>query len=621
MRSKTSPLAHSKLTETILKINPGVDKQAEAQNVKLSKLMKKSTKTAEFNKKVFRNEFTSRMEQRKKLYDRLRPKLDEGVRSKIDKIKEKERKREVERKRKEEAEKLLMKKQNGKRGANGDLHENRIENWGNEHTHTTGAGTIDWSEDTGPDFSRRSSLKSSIFELAIAASGTTSPGPTFTENPLGSVIVRRDSNDSKFPEVYLTKAGKPEKTPTPSPRDAQEKMLSLMNLLPAPTPTRFVGKMHKKMIEERKKSEINLLNKSKPSSRRSSISPSTEMIKEVKESITPSPTPRRTSIGKAAKAITKVGDIARKIKRENSKNEDSSSGNTSPSIIGSSKKGGSGLSPLSSTRSSPLAQRKDGKKKGKGGGKNKTDALDMQPKESNEDEEGNKELKHRIFFIEKKELSDEEILDNIGKEAWSPTLDTNLKVATLDIKAAKDKKESKPDSGNKSIVYSGSVREKLAKANVANLDQGKVLAGTVKFLGKMLNKKDKHGLYPEVAIEAAGDEDNDKEDIKEDNPIIVALDKLNIKSQGGRESKISRSFSSMSNKTGLGGHQDTTLASLSHVENSQQASKEGENQKKEDVLKVLKGGLCRVTQENIFNWNTNNTDRTDVELKPIFIPF
>ena len=51
-------------------------------------------------------------------------------------------------------------------------------------------------------------------------------------------------------------------------------------------------------------------------------SPSTEMIKEVKETVTPSPTPRRTSIGKAAKAISKVGDIARKIKRENSKPED-----------------------------------------------------------------------------------------------------------------------------------------------------------------------------------------------------------------------------------------------------------------------------------------------------------
>ena len=604
MRSKTSPLVHSKLTETILKINPGVDKQAEAQSIKLSKLIKKSTRTAEFNKKVFRNEFTSKMEQRKKLYDRLRPKLDEGVRSKIDKIKEKERKKEIEKKRKEEAEKLLLKRQNIKKGVNGDLHENRIDNWGNDHT--PGAGTIDWSSDTGPDFSRRSSLKSSIFELAIAPSGTTSPGPTFTENPLGSVIVRRDSNDSKFPEVYLTKAGKLEKTPTPSPRDAQERMLSLMNLLPAPTPTRFVGKMHKKMLEERKKSETNLL-KSKPSSRRSSISPSTEMIKEVKETVTPSPTPRRTSIGKAAKAISKVGDIARKIKRENSKPEDSSSGNTSPSIIGSSKRGG--ISPISSTRSSPLAQRKEGKKKGKGGGKSKTE--EVQSKDGVEEDEGNKELKHRIFFLEKKDLSDEEILENIGKEAWSPAPAGNLlKITTTGKNLAKEK------SSTRTIVYSGALREKLAKANVANLDQGKVLAGTVKFLGKMLNRKDKHGLYPDVTT----DEDA-KDDSKEDNPIIVALDKLNIKTQGGRESKTSRSFSSMSNKTGGGGgHQDTTLAS--HVEaNQQQASKEGENQKKEDVLKVLKGGLSRVTQENIFNWNMNNTDRTDVELKPIFVPF
>ena len=118
-----------------------------------------------------------------------------------------------------------------------------------------------------------------------------------------------DSDDKKFPEVYLTKAGLREKTPTPSPRGPQEKLMSFMNLLPAPTPTRFVGKMHKKMIEERKKSETNLLNnKSKPSSRRSSISPTTETIKEIKETTSPATTPRRPSISKAAKALGKMAE-------------------------------------------------------------------------------------------------------------------------------------------------------------------------------------------------------------------------------------------------------------------------------------------------------------------------
>ena len=41
----------------------------------------------------------------------------------------------------------------------------------------------------------------------------------------------------------------------------------------------------------------------------------------------------------------------------------------------------------------------------------------------------------------------------------------------------------------------------------------------------------------------------------------------------------------------------------------------------EDVLSVLKGGLSKVTEVNISSWNTNNNDRTDLELQPIFIPF
>ena len=75
---KTNPLSNSKLTETILKINPGVDKQSEMQARKLTKLMKKSTRSSDFAKKCFKNDFEARMEQRRKLYDKLRPKLDEA---------------------------------------------------------------------------------------------------------------------------------------------------------------------------------------------------------------------------------------------------------------------------------------------------------------------------------------------------------------------------------------------------------------------------------------------------------------------------------------------------------------------------------------------------------------
>ena len=352
MKTKTDPLANSKLTETILKINPGVDKQAQLQSAKLAKLIKKSGRTSDFHRKSVKNDFESRMEYRKKLYDKMRPKLDDATRARIDKIKEKERKKEAEKLKKEEAERLLRRRSSVRKGEDQSRWQTEPQAPGHGG-HGPGPPTLDWSSDTGPDFSRRSSLKSSIFDLGLARSE--SPGPLFTENPLGSasVIVRRDSSDTKYPEVYLTKAGK---DPTPSPRDAQEKLMSFMNLLPAPTPTRFVGKMHKKMIEERKKSEINLLSKSKPSSRRSSISPSTETIQELKESQSPAPSlgkdsTRKQSITKAAKAISKVGDLARKIKRENSKSDDSDSKKTTP-------KSTPGVSPMSSARASPLMKAK-----------------------------------------------------------------------------------------------------------------------------------------------------------------------------------------------------------------------------------------------------------------------
>ena len=65
---------------------------------------------------------------------------------------------------------------------------------------------------------------------------------------------------------------------------------------------RFVGKMHKKMIEERKKSETNLLKNVGGGSRRSSISPSTETIKETKETRT-----TKSKDGQRSLSATPVG--------------------------------------------------------------------------------------------------------------------------------------------------------------------------------------------------------------------------------------------------------------------------------------------------------------------------
>ena len=372
---------------------------------------------------------------------------------------------------------------------------------------------------------------------------------------------------------------------------------------------RFVGKMHKKMIEERKKSETNLLKNVGGGSRRSSISPSTETIKETKETESAATTPRRPSISKAAKALGKVGDIARKIKRENSlKNEETSSGNTSPSLASSRRSSKSPISPLTSSRSSPSSQRKE-KKSAKG---KAADNKKAEEEKTADDEEDNKEFKQRIFFIEKTEKTDEEVLSQLGRESWELEPKTNIqgevKATTFVKKITKEKKTSRveaPSDQPKTIVYSGSVRDKLIKD--ANMDKSKVLVGSVKFLGKMMNRKDKHGLIMDQEVETVS---------KEDNPIFTALERLNIKTQG-RDSRTSRSFSSLSNKNSA--VTDTTAAAAATAGSSDDAESNGKD--KDDVLKVLKGGLCRVTEENIFKWNTNYNDRTDVEVKPIFVPF
>ena len=385
------------------------------------------------------------------------------------------------------------------------------------------AATCDWSSDTVADLSRRSSLKSSIFELGLSRVG--SPGPSFTENPLplAEPIVRRDSSDSKFPEVYVTKATKLEKTPTPSPRAPEEKILSLLNLLPAPTPTRFVGKMHKKMIEERKKSETNLLNKSKPSSRRSSIAPSVETVQETQEVESAAPSPRRTSISKAAKAMSKVGDIARKIKRQTSK--ESSSGTTSPSIIGTAKKSPSKKgpsSPISSTTTSPLLQRRE-KKGGRGKGEQRKEVEQLVV----EDQDlASRELKQRIFFKEKVELTDEEILARIGGEFWNSESSLQLhgfiKATTFAKKLAKEKKKSRVERET-GLIYCGSIRSKLSQ-DVHN-EKSKSLIENIQYLGAMEDTRDKHGLYTE--------------DLKAENPIFVALERLSLKQNQDTDSRSS----------------------------------------------------------------------------------
>ena len=150
---------------------------------------------------------------------------------------------------------------------------------------------------------------------------------------------------------------------------------------------------------------------------------------------------------------------------------------------------------MSSTRSSPLTQRKDNKKhggkskqgtpvKGKVGDDNLNDGTD----------DDSREFKHRIFFIEKTEMDEDEILNQLGREAWNKEPGSNLsgrilnwnkifkhvkenillsglvKAATFAKKLAKEKKTSRTENSGK-IIYSGFLRNRLSSES--NMDKGR----------------------------------------------------------------------------------------------------------------------------------------------------
>ena len=169
-----TPLDKTVLPITIVKINPGVDRQAEEQIKKLSKVAKKTDKSLDYRRKLFSTNFESRRHYRKNLYERLRPKLDPASRLAIDRFKAEDRKKEFEKLKKLEGQKLIQHASRSKTGSYKD-----------DQSDHKSPSALDLSSDTGPDCSRRSSLKSSILEIGI--SRCESPGPSFTENPLGSL--------------------------------------------------------------------------------------------------------------------------------------------------------------------------------------------------------------------------------------------------------------------------------------------------------------------------------------------------------------------------------------------------------------------------------------------------
>ena len=175
---RNNPLAGSSLKRTILELIPGVDRKADRLISNLSKLTLKTSRVSECRRREFVSTFEKRRSYREKLYERLRPKLDPSVRVAIDRMKEGQTINGSEKRRKTKLKRQKISKTT--RGKTCAIDSSDAQ--GEQQS----LNSLDWTSETGLDFSRRSSLKSSIFDIGLSRSG--SPGPIHTEDPLSSII-------------------------------------------------------------------------------------------------------------------------------------------------------------------------------------------------------------------------------------------------------------------------------------------------------------------------------------------------------------------------------------------------------------------------------------------------
>ncbi|XP_023347834.1 uncharacterized protein LOC111716580 [Eurytemora carolleeae] len=620
MKMKGGPLSNSNLARTILKLNPGVDRALEC-NLKLSsKITAKENRASDYNRKVFIQKFNRRQEFRNTSNNRLNSRLDAESRTSINSYRDELRQ--------SEELKLKIGCNQGQSSEESESEEEDIDQRNDEIL------TQEWQDLN--NLSRRSSLKSSILDYDPSRAG--SPGPTPTENPLGSLI-RKPSTEK--PEVVVTRSVDQEKQEEETEagesrvKEVRASTAALLSLLPAPTPTRFVGKMHMKMEEGRTQ------RKSSSGSRRSSIAPKTETIEEEDQIILSTESqqsPRTPGIPTAMRLVgkTKLGKIGALIKdRRGSISDSSASSRVSSPTGGASKPsspresmGGSSLSGgwMRSRKSSPsttastpsLAKTSVGKSGGLQTLKAKAGLFKKKKKEEEKKTDSSqKEVRQRLFFLVRGELTDEEILKGIGTEEAYKEMSTGLNeiVSTASaiskfIKIGEDNTQRKVSSP--SLRYVGALKGRVSalagsrspRAPKSSVSEEKDysdcwykgLPTSTRFLGKLVSKRDKQGL-----VVGTPPLDSDREDKM--NPVFLALEKVKLKPQGSQDSsapdsRISVGLASNSSKVG----QDERLM-------------------QNDIVKGLQAGLCRVEQSSILDWNQYKHVRGDRKLNPIFIPF
>ena len=203
-----------------------------------------------------------------------------------------------------------------------------------------------------------------------------------------------------------------------------------------------------------------------------------------------------------------------------------------------------------------------------------------------------KEIKRRLFFQKKSEYSDEEILRNLGtdnpQKIVGQSMEEIANAATFMKKFLRLKDLTRSNRRWPTPVYVGSI-----KGCDAQILRNTAVSTTI-FLGKIISKKDKYGLYrgSESGTSSAESFKN------KDNPLFVALEKIKSKHQSSLDSTDSRPASPKTK-----------------TQNAEP------NVAFEETVDNLRSGLLQVKLGNIKDWNIHKNITSDTELKTISILF
>jgi len=238
------------------------------------------------------------------------------------------------------------------------------------------------------------------------------------------------------------------------------------------------------------------------------------------------------------------------------------------------------------------------------------------------------EIKQRLFFIARpSELTDEEVLANIGREEMKKEVGqglnqiahaakylnrwniqhTILPASRRFVQNSKDEKEKETPPGfgglPTSIMYVGALKSRLTKEGDRDRKSslGVDLDGaSTHFLGKMVSQKDKHGLM-------VGRLDKDDQVLSPDpdeNPIVAALDKV----ASGRT------------KTSDTGEKSAATPPGSKLDVKKKKDDE-DDLRKSPALTTLLTELSTVHSPKIEAWNLHKNATKSRALRPILIPF